>query len=141
MHKCVCHSTPASRSFRASEVAVICATDRHTPLGVPVLPEVKVILAVSSGIRGPAAETGNWRNQTPCPRGSSPLTSSLESMPSRLACPIRCAVWVSEKNTGTGTQTTPANRQARSASIQATCLLYTSDAADDLLCVDLGGRR
>ena len=22
-----------------------------------------------------------------------------------------------------------------------TCLLYTSDAADDLLCVDLGGRR
>ena len=30
------------------------------------------------------------------------------------------------------------------ATIQAqmkTCLLYTSDAADDLLCVDLGGRR
>src|SRR5450756_1430709 len=24
---------------------------------------------------------------------------------------------------------------------RATCLLYTSDAADDLLCVDLGGRR
>ena len=24
---------------------------------------------------------------------------------------------------------------------QAGCLLYTSDAADDLLCVDLGGRR
>src|SRR5680860_1909133 len=24
---------------------------------------------------------------------------------------------------------------------QNTCLLYTSDAADDLLCVDLGGRR
>ena len=24
---------------------------------------------------------------------------------------------------------------------EATCLLYTSDAADDLLCVDLGGRR
>ena len=24
---------------------------------------------------------------------------------------------------------------------QETCLLYTSDAADDLLCVDLGGRR
>src|SRR5450756_3190862 len=28
---------------------------------------------------------------------------------------------------------------ARSA--PCTCLLYTSDAADDLLCVDLGGRR
>ena len=23
----------------------------------------------------------------------------------------------------------------------SSCLLYTSDAADDLLCVDLGGRR
>src|SRR5450756_1580184 len=27
------------------------------------------------------------------------------------------------------------------AGIPRTCLLYTSDAADDLLCVDLGGRR
>ena len=25
--------------------------------------------------------------------------------------------------------------------MQKVCLLYTSDAADDLLCVDLGGRR
>src|SRR5450756_59126 len=25
--------------------------------------------------------------------------------------------------------------------LEYTCLLYTSDAADDLLCVDLGGRR
>ena len=25
--------------------------------------------------------------------------------------------------------------------VQNVCLLYTSDAADDLLCVDLGGRR
>ena len=24
---------------------------------------------------------------------------------------------------------------------ESVCLLYTSDAADDLLCVDLGGRR
>ena len=30
----------------------------------------------------------------------------------------------------------PRLRRGRSA-----CLLYTSDAADDLLCVDLGGRR
>ena len=27
------------------------------------------------------------------------------------------------------------------AGVHETCLLYTSDAADDLLCVDLGGRR
>ena len=25
--------------------------------------------------------------------------------------------------------------------LEEACLLYTSDAADDLLCVDLGGRR
>ena len=25
--------------------------------------------------------------------------------------------------------------------VETACLLYTSDAADDLLCVDLGGRR
>src|SRR5450756_497834 len=31
--------------------------------------------------------------------------------------------------------------QASSDSHTLTCLLYTSDAADDLLCVDLGGRR
>src|SRR5450756_1582422 len=28
-----------------------------------------------------------------------------------------------------------------SGGVDNTCLLYTSDAADDLLCVDLGGRR
>ena len=27
------------------------------------------------------------------------------------------------------------------STLEGTCLLYTSDAADDLLCVDLGGRR
>ena len=34
--------------------------------------------------------------------------------------------------------------QAALAAVEAErqlCLLYTSDAADDLLCVDLGGRR
>eukprot|EP00657_Telonema_sp_P-1_P007875 TRINITY_DN2819_c0_g1_i1.p1 TRINITY_DN2819_c0_g1~~TRINITY_DN2819_c0_g1_i1.p1 ORF type:complete len:108 (-),score=25.42 TRINITY_DN2819_c0_g1_i1:60-383(-) len=34
----------------------------------------------------------------------------------------------------------PSNRDGR-ANSQGHCLLYTSDAADDLLCVDLGGRR
>ena len=29
----------------------------------------------------------------------------------------------------------------RSSTLPKPCLLYTSDAADDLLCVDLGGRR
>ena len=31
--------------------------------------------------------------------------------------------------------------QAQGLPLQRICLLYTSDAADDLLCVDLGGRR
>ena len=30
---------------------------------------------------------------------------------------------------------------AQKAEEYGSCLLYTSDAADDLLCVDLGGRR
>ena len=32
-------------------------------------------------------------------------------------------------------------RSVRRAERRRGCLLYTSDAADDLLCVDLGGRR
>ena len=36
----------------------------------------------------------------------------------------------------------PALRDLKvTANLKNTCLLYTSDAADDLLCVDLGGRR
>src|SRR5450756_1698462 len=35
----------------------------------------------------------------------------------------------------------PAVEQARPPELPHVCLLYTSDAADDLLCVDLGGRR
>src|SRR5450756_913127 len=33
------------------------------------------------------------------------------------------------------------SRSRSSPTAARTCLLYTSDAADDLLCVDLGGRR
>ena len=34
-----------------------------------------------------------------------------------------------------------AARPARRRTVGGACLLYTSDAADDLPCVDLGGRR
>ena len=34
-----------------------------------------------------------------------------------------------------------ANKSFIVSAADYTCLLYTSDAADDLLCVDLGGRR
>ena len=33
------------------------------------------------------------------------------------------------------------SRKIRGIMLSYACLLYTSDAADDLLCVDLGGRR
>ena len=36
----------------------------------------------------------------------------------------------------------PAPKTQQKGNVKPTvCLLYTSDAADDLLCVDLGGRR
>ena len=35
----------------------------------------------------------------------------------------------------------PMDKAGRDALWYYNCLLYTSDAADDLLCVDLGGRR
>src|SRR5450756_3242567 len=41
---------------------------------------------------------------------------------------------------GTDLVWTPPVEEVYPAGFQ-TCLLYTSDAADDLLCVDLGGRR
>src|SRR5450756_419897 len=36
---------------------------------------------------------------------------------------------------------TQADVSTMTMSVPSHCLLYTSDAADDLLCVDLGGRR
>src|SRR5450756_1685528 len=37
--------------------------------------------------------------------------------------------------------TNPEDRASSTETLPESCLLYTSDAADDLLCVDLGGRR
>ena len=34
-----------------------------------------------------------------------------------------------------------AHLESMTTALAMVCLLYTSDAADDLLCVDLGGRR
>ena len=46
------------------------------------------------------------------------------------------------EQTGTTQRTQPACQAClRGSGLFAPCLLYTSDAADDLLCVDLGGRR
>ena len=45
--------------------------------------------------------------------------------------------WVRPDERATGIRTLPFDGR----SDNGVCLLYTSDAADDLLCVDLGGRR
>src|SRR5450756_3007917 len=42
---------------------------------------------------------------------------------------------------GTGTFLHWQTSHRDTSEMQKGCLLYTSDAADDLLCVDLGGRR
>src|SRR5665213_3771623 len=42
---------------------------------------------------------------------------------------------------GVSSYGTAINASGQVAGYGYTCLLYTSDAADDLLCVDLGGRR
>src|SRR5680860_1722909 len=50
--------------------------------------------------------------------------------------PIRELSWMIDSQH----QTLPRTPQSNLGALQC-CLLYTSDAADDLLCVDLGGRR
>src|SRR5450756_615981 len=51
--------------------------------------------------------------------------------------PVSAALYVRRPCAGATLKTAA----TRSVSVQtACCLLYTSDAADDLLCVDLGGR-
>ena len=52
--------------------------------------------------------------------------------------------WVGGLHGGQGSNAwvvAPKRSLTRKAVLANDCLLYTSDAADDLLCVDLGGRR
>src|SRR5665213_2388131 len=60
--------------------------------------------------------------------------------PPRGLCPVS-----PRSSTGYGPRSEPRfeadGRCSHSGAEGPSCLLYTSDAADDLLCVDLGGRR
>src|SRR5665213_3006288 len=76
------------------------------------------------------------------PRDSSrPRTAITENKGGELVDPVSAM--------RSGCATTPSFRPfcsakwrvASSSTVSRHCLLYTSDAADDLLCVDLGGRR
>src|SRR5680860_703393 len=68
-----------------------------------------------------------WRQQQRCDR--SDRTAAAASTHGATEEPRRHPPWLA------GQSARLTSRGARS------CLLYTSDAADDLLCVDLGGRR
>src|SRR5450756_2705229 len=55
---------------------------------------------------------------------------------------VSCLSFITEDSGDCMTSTWEVLKHARSeVPAQCCCLLYTSDAADDLLCVDLGGRR
>src|SRR5450756_1143304 len=96
----------------------------------------------------------------------SPPSNRVRYGPSTGACPAICVVTtvpqyarlshgsrypVSPYARVTSSSTTPTIQVAsrgflyapyrKTCTMCSTCLLYTSDAADDLLCVDLGGRR
>ena len=67
-----------------------------------------------------------------CDRGGEPLVGArLEAKPGNPFCP---------GDRDQAVENCRCNSAAQMVRMGA-CLLYTSDAADDLLCVDLGGRR
>src|SRR5450756_3191937 len=55
-------------------------------------------------------------------------------------CPRRCRLHPSQRGF-CFVRARDGDRMVLTTYGRSSCLLYTSDAADDLLCVDLGGRR
>src|SRR5680860_1846972 len=75
-------------------------------------------------------DKGIWRRVAPS-HGSPTLAASNNSVAAR-----RCSNGAPESRC-----TASCDSVSRRETPFKVCLLYTSDAADDLLCVDLGGRR
>src|SRR5450756_1709391 len=101
-----------------------------------VLPAVVVALVIACG-RNPGA-----------PSNSSTLTVLITDSPFSDARSLLVTFSeVSAHMSGGGWVTLPFSGGATTRTcdlkrlVNRACLLYTSDAADDLLCVDLGGRR
>src|SRR5450756_3194372 len=69
----------------------------------------------------------------------SSCSMSFSGDPTRLLMGFTSSVFVSMATTSVYTASAPS--LAVTMDLSWGCLLYTSDAADDLLCVDLGGRR
>src|SRR5450756_3098699 len=78
------------------------------------------------------------------------LKPSIEKESRTATAPLKCSGW-GHANTSRSSPAPHLPKPNMAATLESsapelqhpyhTCLLYTSDAADDLLCVDLGGRR
>ena len=108
---------PNDSSIQASTVAASRLDDSFAQIDwrAPWLGHVQQLDAISQAITRLSAAS-NWSMERADTQSSAPETQVLDI---------------------SRTQNTP----DIIAKVLNTCLLYTSDAADDLLCVDLGGRR
>src|SRR5665213_3110614 len=93
---------------------------------------------------GPKPGSGSLRDATNrCPNALAADDMPLASEALTTRGPIKSYVrpTVTTYAWPASTLRTPQRWPAYSPLVDWPCLLYTSDAADDLLCVDLGGRR
>ena len=85
---------------------------------------------------------GPWRsmspNATPAVRLPTSASEVAVDVPVTSAANVVIAGFIDAAKDSRGQSTPPMTVPPTSA---ASCLLYTSDAADDMQCVDLGGRR
>ena len=102
---------------RAATLASNWAALRHTPFGLPVVPDVKMIrLAPSAGGRLGSVEAANGWALTPRRAARSRFWGSATISESRVAW-MMCLIWASEKKSGSGTNSLPAKLKAKSARI------------------------
>src|SRR5450756_1293844 len=109
-------SSPWKR--RSSRCSTCCSSSRSVPAGCTSRPQRGTPMAPSSPSKR-ATSASSWTNAL-----NQCASSSTTATPSSRARSMRCF----------------GLRASASSARPSDCLLYTSDAADDLLCVDLGGR-
>src|SRR5450756_2379503 len=109
---------PSTSSFAVPAASRACPNSNRRATLIP-----RSSTSTASGEGRPAHRC---RGRRACP--TRPAASAMQRLPPSRRCEARRA---------------PTTRRPRTSSYAAPrpCLLYTSDAADDLLCVDLGGRR
>src|SRR5665213_146524 len=121
-------------------------SNRTNP-AVPLRKEVPAKIVDRGGLLSEAtAPSTSSRNKRPSVSEvarcqSFPVNSTAVGVASRLTAQRRATLALAASN-GPGLPNSVRKRYKSSCSCSVRfCLLYTSDAADDLLCVDLGGRR